>query len=615
MSHKGACHVDSKSDDYLPYFARHFSGTFALGVSTIDPVHPVADDELRAAALDRLRHRLRRHEQIHLDSRGHIDVHLYGFTSFGPRARMHSMTQALVKTPLAGLGPSGHIDVGSSWVAMTGVPAIDQTRLRDVDDQAEQSLRHRDLSLRPAKELRRRRYRPRVRTMLIVALSFVLSFFVPLLIMIETLEHGADVSTVLYFIVIAALGLMAIMQVAEGIAALRAPREPPADEGGAPAPRASAIIAAYLPNEAATIMATVSSFLAQDYPGGLQVILAYNTPVDLPVENELRALAHHHPQLVLLRVPNSTSKASNVNAALAVVDGEFVGVFDADHQPMGGAFERAWRWLSAGAGIVQGHCVIRNGDESWVSRLVAVEFEQIYAVNHPGRAKLQGFGIFGGSNGYWRTDMLRRVRFNSAYLTEDIDSSVRAIRLGAEIVSDPGLLSRELAPVDLMSLWRQRMRWAQGWFQVSLRHGHAAVADHDVSIRQRFGLFLLLGWREAFPWASALMWPTLVFAVLRDGHLPPFALILAILTVVTVVSGPIQIAFAYRLAAPEIRARRSWWWSYLIISLLFYQEWKNLIVRVAHLRQLLRQSQWIVTPRGHVEHASGGQTTESTRPS
>ncbi len=602
--------MDTTEYEYMPYLARAFAGTFAIGVSAVDPVRADAGDELRAAALERLRHRLHQHEQIHLDARGHIDVHLYGFTSFGPRARMHSMTQALVKSPLAGLGAAEHLDVGSSWAAMTGDPATDLVRLRDVDDQAEQSLRHRDLSLRPAKDLRRRARRPRVRTALLIALSFILSFFVPLLIMIETLEHGADVSTVLYFIVIAALGFMAIMQVAEGIAALRAPREPPDAAPSTltaptPAPPASAIIAAYLPNEAATIMATLASFLAQTYSGGLQIILAYNTPVDLPIEIVLREVAEQHPNLVLLRVPDSTSKASNVNAALAIVDGAFVGVFDADHEPMDGAFERAWRWLAAGAGIVQGHCVIRNGDESWVSRMVAVEFEQIYAVNHPGRASLQGFGIFGGSNGYWRTDLLRRVRFRSAYLTEDIDSSVRAIRLGAEIASDPGLLSRELAPVDLVSLWRQRMRWAQGWFQVSLHHGHAAVADNDVSVRQRIGLFLLLGWREAFPWVSALMWPTLVFAVIRDGHLPPFVLLLAVLTVLTVVSGPIQIAFAYRLAAPEIRARHSWWWSYLVFSVLFYQEWKNLIVRVAHLRQLLRQSQWIVTPRGHVEHASG----------
>ena len=98
---------------------------------------------------------------------------------------------------------------------------------------------------------------------------------------------------------------------------------------------------------------------------------------------------------------------------------------------------------------MQGHCVVRNGDASWVARLVAVEFEAIYAVSHPGRARLHGFGIFGGSNGYWRTESLRQIRMQGAMLTEDIDSSMRSLLDGFSIVSDPGLISTELAPTTM----------------------------------------------------------------------------------------------------------------------------------------------------------------------
>ena len=81
----------------------------------------------------------------------------------------------------------------------------------------------------------------------------------------------------------------------------------------------------------------------------------------------------------------------------------------ADHQPQPDSFTRAWRWLSNGYDVVQGHCLVRNGAESWVARLIAVEFEAIYAVAHPGRARLHDFGVFGGSNGYWQADLLRRL--------------------------------------------------------------------------------------------------------------------------------------------------------------------------------------------------------------
>ena len=105
---------------------------------------------------------------------------------------------------------------------------------------------------------------------------------------------------------------------------------------------AVAVIAAYLPNEADTVVDTLRAFLDQEYAGGLQVVLAYNTPRPLRVEAELEAMADGNPDLTLLKVDDSTSKAQNVNAALRVVEGEFVGIFDADHHPMPGAFERAW---------------------------------------------------------------------------------------------------------------------------------------------------------------------------------------------------------------------------------------------------------------------------------
>ena len=216
---------------------------------------------------------------------------------------------------------------------------------------------------------------------------------------------GLDITSTAYLLVVAALVFTALAIWVECLAAYR-PKQPPLAARGRHPP-ASAIIAAYLPNEADTIVETVEAFLRQDY-NQLQVILAYNTPQDLPVEDELRAIAVRDPRFVPMRVEWSVSKAQNVNAALARVTGTFVGVFDADHHPAPGSFLRAWRWLSNGAGVVQGHCVVRNGEDGSVQKLVATEFEAIYAVAHPGRARVHGFGIFGGSNGYWQTSLLKQ---------------------------------------------------------------------------------------------------------------------------------------------------------------------------------------------------------------
>ena len=64
------------------------------------------------------------------------------------------------------------------------------------------------------------------------------------------------------------------------------------------------------------------------------------------------------------------------------------------------------------------------------SGLIAVEFEDMYNVGHEGRSNLFDLGIFGGSNGLWRAEVLQQIRMDGDMLTEDIDSSFRASLLG-----------------------------------------------------------------------------------------------------------------------------------------------------------------------------------------
>jgi cellulose synthase/poly-beta-1,6-N-acetylglucosamine synthase-like glycosyltransferase len=421
------------------------------------------------------------------------------------------------------------------------------------------------------------------------------SVLVPFLLMVGLYQVGIDVSGPLYWTLVAALSLTALTIWAECSHAFTPPEVPPVPDQ--PAPPATALIAAYLPNEADTIEETLEHFLHHDYRGELQVVLAYNTPVPMPIEQRLADLGRAHANLTVLKVEDSTSKAQNVNAALRVATGYFVGIFDADHHPAAGSFDRAWRWIGAGHDVVQGHCVIRNGDGSALAKLVAVEFEQIYAVAHPGRAAFSGFAIFGGSNGYWRTTALERIRLRGSFLTEDIEASMRTLDAGGSLISDPGLVSYELAPESVRSLWKQRLRWAQGWFQVSMRHLLPLLKRPHLTLRQKVGLVYLLGWRELYPWISMFSWPLLCFLIWRDGGLQMKSSLFVLITLFVTVSGPLQTLAAYRLGAPEIRRHKSWFVVSCLANILIYTEAKNLVNRVAHLKQLRGEHQWVVTPR------------------
>ncbi|QKE83638.1 glycosyltransferase family 2 protein [Arthrobacter sp. NEB 688] len=446
---------------------------------------------------------------------------------------------------------------------------------------------------------RRRAPRRRRRTTatLQLALTVLLGVVLPFVGLVVADRLGHPVADVVFAVVVVFMGVTTLSLWLEGLASLRRPRLPARPDG--PAPRMSAVVAAYLPNEAATVVETLRSVLASDH-ADLQVVLAYNRPHRLPVEDLLEDLARSDPRLLLLCVEGSTSKAQNVNAALAHVTGEVVGVFDADHHPAPDAFDRAWRWIADGADVVQGRCVVRNGDASLTARLVAVEFEAIYGVSHPGRSRLHGFAVFGGSNGYWRTSVLRRVRLRSTMLTEDIDSSVRLISGGGRIVYDAGLLSHELAPTSPGALWWQRLRWAQGWFQVTRRHAGAVGDAAGLTRRQRTGMFYLLRWREMAPWVGQLGLPLALHALWRVGgdvSQVPVTTLLVLAVLVPLSTAPAQTFFAWLGATPELRRRPLWFVGYLLAGMLFYTEFRNAVARVAHVRELTGAHDWIVTPR------------------
>ncbi|WP_299058301.1 glycosyltransferase family 2 protein [uncultured Nocardioides sp.] len=581
--------------------------------SAVTPSALPPAEVLESAARDLSRH-LRPDELVTVLPDGRLALRLRRDDRSARPVRLQAMAYHAIEV-LSALAPgdAGLLDLGVGWAPvnrrLSPVAALDEAT-----DAAEESVRQRDMQPRATPSARRSRT-PRItrwstgHQILWATVGTVGAGFLGL---VATSLVGLDLSSGLYWALVVSLLVTAVTIWAESAAAFDPPRLPPRPE--TPAPRATAVVAAYLPNEADTILETLRVFLAHDYPGGLQVLLAYNSPTPLAVEVELHAMAESEPDLTVIRVPDSTSKAQNVNAALRVAEGEIVGVFDADHHPADGAFERAWHWLAEEADVVQGHCVIRNGGTNWLTRLVAVEFEQIYAVAHPGRAQLHGFGIFGGSNGFWRASALEQVRLRGSFLTEDIEASMRVLAAGGRIVSDPGLVSRELAPETLRQLWKQRMRWAQGWFQVSCRHLRPVLSSPLLSARQKLGATYLMGWRELYPWIAMATWPLLAFLAWRDGGIDMTSPIFALLTLVVTVSGPVQTLAAWRLAAPEIRQHPRWFAYALVGNLLGYTAFKNLVNRVAHLKQLRGEHQWVVTPRTAGNHTADDTDTDTETP-
>jgi hypothetical protein len=365
-----------------------------------------------------------------------------------------------------------------------------------------------------------------------------------------------------------------------------------------PVPKTTFIVSAYLPNELGVIENTILNILerVQRPEAGIELVLAYNTPHMEGIEPRLRELAYKWPELILANAYGSKSKSENLNHAFEISSGEMIVLLDADHLVASDCLKLAWSWLDKGYNAVQGRCKIRNGRKSVVSSLVEVEFEAVYGVSHYAKSKIFDSTLFGGTNGYWRSSVIKKLKFNPNRLTEDIDTTLRAILQGNHIVHDRNITSTELAPETMAGLWFQRKRWAQGWFQCSVKYQMAILRSKFLNIFQKFMWTTLLMWRVVYDILSHFLFPVLfAFWMTRGRIYFPMNGFIWFSLIFVMLSGPFEALVAYKNASsPRVAA---WRYVYYAFFAFWYTLFKNMIQVVAIRDELSGKREWVISRR------------------
>ena len=262
-------------------------------------------------------------------------------------------------------------------------------------------------------------------------------------------------------------------------------------------PRVAVFIPCYMPNEALIIIETLEHMTASEYEGELDFYVVYNTPHDMEIEKELAKLKRMNGRKVhCQRVPGSKSKADNLEYGLLnyTEKGGICVLFDADHHPRPNTIRGLVSILLQSPDVVcvQGAVLIeRNGP--WVMRRLLDGMEwSSWSFYAPGFAEIVGSFYFGGGNAAWRVETLHTLGFDSTMLTEDIDISVRALASGYKMVAAPFLQVGDMCPVDLRALYRQRLRWAMGWEQVTGRRVYSLFSSPHISEPRKWRTLLLI---------------------------------------------------------------------------------------------------------------------------
>ncbi|MEO8290793.1 MAG: glycosyltransferase family 2 protein, partial [Gaiellaceae bacterium] len=246
-------------------------------------------------------------------------------------------------------------------------------------------------------------------------------------------------------------------------------RPPPLRLDG-PFPAVSLVVAAY--NEEGGIEEALAYALRQDYPGGLEIVVADDGSTDSTREI-VRCRAARDRRIRLLELPHQ-GKAAALNAALATTDAPLVATIDADTLLMPFALRRAvGRLMAAPASTVAvaGAVLVRNSRSNILARVQEWDyFLGISAVKRQ-QALLQGTLVAQGAFSVYDRKALQEAGGWPDRIGEDIVLTWSLISKGGLTTFEPTAVAFTDVPVTFRTFRRQRQRWARGMIEGLRDHG------------------------------------------------------------------------------------------------------------------------------------------------
>ncbi|MDX1977923.1 MAG: glycosyltransferase [Pseudanabaenaceae cyanobacterium bins.68] len=162
-------------------------------------------------------------------------------------------------------------------------------------------------------------------------------------------------------------------------------------------------------------------------------------------------------------------KAGALAAAMELVQGDFIAIFDADFVPARNWLKLTMSNFGYGSdriGVVQTRWSHLNRQYSWLTELQAVALDGHFAIEQQTRFEMGYFLNFNGTAGIWRRQAIEDAGgWQADTLAEDMDLSYRAQLRGWRVVYDHDVEALGELPVAIAAFKVQQFRWAKGGIQ------------------------------------------------------------------------------------------------------------------------------------------------------
>lgn len=247
-------------------------------------------------------------------------------------------------------------------------------------------------------------------------------------------------------------------------------------------PRVSILVPCH--NEELVIRDTIEHLAENRYPN-FEIIAIDDGSTDRTSEL-LAELATRIERLRVVTLTRNYGKAMALRAGALASTGEFLMCIDADALLDRDALFWMMRHFLAGprVGAVTGNPRVMNRS-TLLGRIQIGEFSAIIGMIKRTQRNIGRLFTVSGVNACYRRAALHEVGYWSPEtVTEDIDVSWKLQIHRWDIRYEPHALTWILVPESLRTLWRQRLRWAQGGVEAAIKYV-----------------------RQIRPWRSRRMWP------------------------------------------------------------------------------------------------------------
>lgn len=171
-------------------------------------------------------------------------------------------------------------------------------------------------------------------------------------------------------------------------------------------------------------------------------------------------------ECITRRVPGG-AKAGNINNALSQTHGDIVVIFDADMAPHPNFLEKVLPYFSdKKVGFVQTPQFYNNADENEITGSSWEQQEFFFGPIMIGKDSSNASFICGTNVAIRRTTLDQIGGLNETSIAEDFVTSLLIHQKGWKSHYVSEVLAEGLAPQDLLSYYKQQLRWARGSLEI-----------------------------------------------------------------------------------------------------------------------------------------------------